>query len=123
MGCSLPELAVAFPVAHPAVTSVIIGPRTMDQLNSLVKGVGLVLDAALDRIDEIVPPGTNLYQPDCVWRSPALADAAQRRRAPGDRAAGTPWAPCGAVFHVKQGWTARCGLMETRSPGRRSPGW
>ncbi len=89
IGCTLPELAVAFPVAHPAVTSVIIGPRTMEQLESLVKGASLVLDdAALDRIDEIVPPGTNLYHPDGVWRPPALADAAQRRRAPGDRAAG-----------------------------------
>ncbi|MFJ9644452.1 aldo/keto reductase [Streptomyces sp. NPDC004244] len=89
IGCTLPELAVAFPLAHPAVTSVIIGPRTMDQLDSLLKGASVVLDdAALDRIDEIVPPGTNLYHPDGVWRRPALADAALRRRPLGDRAAG-----------------------------------
>jgi aryl-alcohol dehydrogenase-like predicted oxidoreductase len=86
IGCSLPELAVAFTVAHPAVTSVIIGPRTMPQLESLLKGTSLGLDdAALDRIDEIVPPGTNLYQPN--WRPPVLSDAAARRRPPADRAA------------------------------------
>ncbi|MEU5808919.1 aldo/keto reductase [Streptomyces sp. NPDC047718] len=89
IGCTLPELAVAFPLAHPAVTSAIIGPRTMEQLESLVGGASLVLDdAALDRIDEIVPPGTNLYHPDGVWRPQALADAALRRRPLGDRAAG-----------------------------------
>ncbi|MDH6132668.1 aryl-alcohol dehydrogenase-like predicted oxidoreductase [Kitasatospora sp. MAA4] len=89
LGCTLPELAVAFPVAHPAVTSVIIGPRTREQLDVLLKGVSLTLDdAALDRIDAIVPPGTNLYQPDGAWRPPALVDAAQRRRPLTERAAG-----------------------------------
>jgi aryl-alcohol dehydrogenase-like predicted oxidoreductase len=85
IGCSLPELAVAFPAAHPAVTSVIIGPRTMTQLEQLLKGASLALDdATLDRIDEIVPPGTNLYQPN--WQPPVLADPARRRRPPADRA-------------------------------------
>ncbi|MEU8938127.1 aldo/keto reductase [Streptomyces goshikiensis] len=89
IGRTLPELAVAFPVAHPGVTSVIIGPRTMDQLEALVKGADLVLDdAVLDRIDEIVPPGTDLYRPDGVWQPPALTDLAQRRRPLGDRSAG-----------------------------------
>ncbi|MFF5802298.1 aldo/keto reductase [Streptomyces sp. NPDC012746] len=89
IGRTLPELAVAFPVAHPAVTSVIIGPRTMEQLESLLKGADLVLDdAVLDRIDEIVPPGTNLYRPDGVWRPQSLTDPAQRRRPLGDRSAG-----------------------------------
>ncbi|MEV4944597.1 aldo/keto reductase [Streptomyces sp. NPDC053755] len=88
-GCSLPELAIAFPAAHPAVTSVIIGPRTMDQLEGLLKGAPLVLDDdVLDRVDAIVPPGANLYQPDGVWRPPALTDASLRRRPVGDRAAG-----------------------------------
>ncbi|HTW01560.1 MAG TPA: aldo/keto reductase [Streptosporangiaceae bacterium] len=87
IGATLPELAVAFPVAHPAVTSVIIGPRTMTQLEALLGGAGLALDdATLDRIDEIVPPGTNLYQPS--WRPPVLDDRASRRRPPEDRAAG-----------------------------------
>ncbi|MFI5801700.1 aldo/keto reductase [Streptomyces sp. NPDC051561] len=88
LGRTLPELAVAFPLAHPAVTSVIIGPRTQDQLDSLLKGATLTLDdATLDRIDEIVPPGTNLYHPDGAWRHPALDDTSARRRPEGERAA------------------------------------
>ncbi|WP_329082958.1 aldo/keto reductase [Streptosporangium sp. NBC_01469] len=88
IGCSLPELAVAFAAAHPGVTSVITGPRTMDQLEGLLKGASLTLDdATLDRIDEIVPPGTNLYRPDGAWRPPALTDTAQRRRPLTERAA------------------------------------
>lgn len=88
LGCTLPELAVAFTSAHPAVTSTIIGPRTMEQLDGLVKGARLTLDdAALDRIDEIVPPGTNLYQPDGAWSPPSLTDPARRRRPVPERAA------------------------------------
>jgi aryl-alcohol dehydrogenase-like predicted oxidoreductase len=88
IGCTLPELAVAFTVAHPAVTSAIIGPRTMEQLESLLKGASLTLDdATLDRIDEIVPPGTNMYQPDGAWRPPVLVDPARRRRPLADRPA------------------------------------
>jgi aryl-alcohol dehydrogenase-like predicted oxidoreductase len=88
IGCSLPDLAVAFTVAHPAVTSAIIGPRTMEQLDGLLKGASLALDdATLDRIDEIVPPGTNVYQPDGAWSRPVLADPSRRRRPPADRAA------------------------------------
>ncbi|MFC6019412.1 aldo/keto reductase [Plantactinospora solaniradicis] len=88
LGCTLPELAVAFTVAHPAVTSAIIGPRTMEQLDGLLRGATLALDdATLDRIDEIVPPGTNVYQPDGAWRSPVLTDPARRRRPVPDRAA------------------------------------
>ncbi|KAB1910807.1 aldo/keto reductase [Micromonospora sp. AMSO31t] len=88
IGCSLPELAVAFTVAHPAVTSTILGPRTLEQLEGLLKGAELVLDdAVLDRIDEIVPPGTNLYPPDGVWSPPALTDPSRRRRPPAERAA------------------------------------
>jgi aryl-alcohol dehydrogenase-like predicted oxidoreductase len=88
IGRSLPELAVAFTVTHPAVTSVIIGPRTMEQLEGLSKGASLSLDdAILDRIDELVPPGTNVYHPDGAWRPPVLADTARRRRPLADRAA------------------------------------
>ncbi|MFI9330471.1 aldo/keto reductase [Kitasatospora sp. NPDC052868] len=89
LGRTLPELAMAFPLAHPAVTSVIIGPRTMGQLEGALKGADLVLDDdALDRIDAIVPPGTNVYHPDGVWKPPALTDPALRRRTPAARAAG-----------------------------------
>jgi len=88
LGCALPQLAVAFTVAHPAVTSVIIGPRTMSQLTGLLEGASLALDdQALDRIDQIVPPGTNLYQPDDVWTPPPLATPALRRRPQTERAA------------------------------------
>ncbi|GGU38082.1 aldo/keto reductase [Streptomyces lavendofoliae] len=81
VGCSLPELAIAFPLAHPAVTSVIIGPRTMEQLRGTLKGMSVVLDdAVLDRIDAIVPPGTDVYPPDGVWAPPALTTPALRRR-------------------------------------------
>ncbi|PYC71687.1 aldo/keto reductase, partial [Streptomyces tateyamensis] len=86
LGCTLPELAVAFPLVHPAVTSVIIGPRTPEQLAGLLKGGELALDeAVLDRIDEIVPPGTDLYPPDGVWRPQSLLDPAQRRRPVAER--------------------------------------
>jgi len=78
----------AFTVAHPAVTSAIIGPRTIEHLDGLLKGASLTLDdAMLDRIDEIVPPGTNLYHPDSAWRPPALSDPPRRRRPLADRAA------------------------------------
>jgi predicted aldo/keto reductase-like oxidoreductase len=88
MGRTLPELAVAFPLVHPAVTSVIIGPRTMDQLTSLLKGADVVLDdEVLDRIDEIVAPGTDLYRADGVWQPRALTEPTLRRRPTGERAA------------------------------------
>jgi len=89
IGCSLPELAVAFTVAHPGVTSAIIGPRTMRQLEDSLKGAALTLDdAALDRIDDIVPPGTNVYNPSATLPPPVLTDPARRRRPLADRAAG-----------------------------------
>ncbi|MQS13052.1 aldo/keto reductase [Streptomyces kaniharaensis] len=88
LGRTLPELAVAFPLAHPAVTSVILGPRTMEQLESALKGADLVLDdATLDRIDAIVAPGTDLYRADGVWQPPALTTPALRRRPTADRSA------------------------------------
>ena len=88
LGCTLPALAIAFVAAHPAVTSVILGPRTMEQLEGLLKGASLVLDdSVLDRIDELVPPGTNVYHPVGLWSPAPLTDPALRRRPLGDRAA------------------------------------
>ncbi|SCL44529.1 Predicted oxidoreductase [Micromonospora citrea] len=88
IGCTLPQLAIAFTVAHPAVTSAIIGPRTMPQLEDLLKGAALILDdATLDRVDEIVPPGTNLYNPNALVPPRSLTDTALRRRPLTDRAA------------------------------------
>ncbi|WP_307812598.1 aldo/keto reductase [Micromonospora coerulea] len=88
IGCTLPQLAVAFTVAHPAVTSAIIGPRTMQQLEDLLKGAALTLDdATLDRIDEIVPPGTNRFNPHAASAPRSLTDTALRRRPLAERAA------------------------------------
>lgn len=88
LGCSLPQLAVAFTMAHPAISSVIIGPRTMSQLESLLAGASLTLDdKTLNRIDEIVPPGTDLYNTNESWTPPALSDPLLRRRPLADRAA------------------------------------
>jgi aryl-alcohol dehydrogenase-like predicted oxidoreductase len=81
IGMTLPELAMAFVTTHPAVTSVISGPRTMEQLEGLLKAADLTLDEkTLDRIDEIVPPGTDLYVVDGAWQPVSLTDPARRRR-------------------------------------------
>jgi aryl-alcohol dehydrogenase-like predicted oxidoreductase len=88
IGCSLPQLAVAFAATHPAVSSVIIGPRTMQQLTDLLAGATLTLDdETLDRIDEIVPPGTNTYDPNDAFKAPAFTDVTLRRRPPASRGA------------------------------------
>ena len=80
VGRTLPELALAFVTTHPAVTSVINGPRTMEQLTGLLKAVDLTLDdATLDRIDEIVPPGTDIYDSNGAWPWPSLTPTARRR--------------------------------------------
>ena len=80
-GMSLIHLALGFLLSHPAVTAPIIGPRTMEQLESQLGAADVVLDAAvLDRIDEIVPPGINLNPGDGGYQPPALADPAIRRR-------------------------------------------
>jgi aryl-alcohol dehydrogenase-like predicted oxidoreductase len=81
-GLTLIQLALAWAINHPAVTSAIIGPRTMEQLESQLGADEVVLDAAiLDRIDEIVPPGTTLAAADSGYQNPALRPEA-RRRAP-----------------------------------------
>ncbi len=79
-GISLTHLAQAWVVRHPAVTSAIIGPRTMEQLVDLLAGEDVALDdATLDRIDELVAPGTNVNPGDAGWTSPALDPPARRR--------------------------------------------
>jgi hypothetical protein len=63
------------------VTAAIIGPRTMEQLESQLGAESVQLDPALlDRIDEIAPPGTDFSRVDAGWTAPALADASLRRR-------------------------------------------
>ena len=79
-GISLIHLALAFVINHPAVTAAIIGPRTMQQLESQIGATDVVLDEALlDRVDEIVMPGTNVNPADAGWENPALEPAARRR--------------------------------------------
>jgi aryl-alcohol dehydrogenase-like predicted oxidoreductase len=79
-GISLVHMAIAFVIGHPAVTAAIIGPRTLEQLESQLGAAELRLDdALLDRIDEIVAPGTNVNSVDAGWTNPALAAAARRR--------------------------------------------
>jgi aryl-alcohol dehydrogenase-like predicted oxidoreductase len=80
-GLTLIHLALAFVLQHPAVTAAIIGPRTMEQLESQLGAVDVRLeDELLDRIDEIVPPGQNVNPADAGYTPPALADASLRRR-------------------------------------------
>jgi aryl-alcohol dehydrogenase-like predicted oxidoreductase len=80
-GMSLVHMAVAWVINHPAVTAAIIGPRTMDQYKTQVDAAEIVLDAdLLDRIDEIVPPGTNFSFSDAGYSPPAIARASTRRR-------------------------------------------
>jgi aryl-alcohol dehydrogenase-like predicted oxidoreductase len=79
-GMSLIEMSLAFVINHPAVTAAIIGPRTMEHLESQLTAPGVHLsDDVLDRIDEIVPPGQNVNQSDTGWLNPALEPDARRR--------------------------------------------
>ncbi len=80
IGIPLVQLAIAFVLRHPGVSTAIIGPRTMEHLESQLPAATLALDdATLDRIDEIVPPGITLSAGDTGYLSPGLAVAARRR--------------------------------------------
>jgi aryl-alcohol dehydrogenase-like predicted oxidoreductase len=82
-GMTLIEMALAFVMRHPAVTAPIIGPRTMDQLESQLPAADVSLsDEVLDKIDEIVPPGVTVNHADQGWPNPALEPAARRRVEP-----------------------------------------
>ena len=79
-GMSLIHMALAFVINHPAVTSAIIGPRTLEQLESQLAAADVELgDDVLDRIDEIVPPGRTVNPVDMGWSNPALEPGARRR--------------------------------------------
>lgn len=87
-GISLTHTAMAFAVAHPGVTSAIIGPRTMAQLDDVLAGAEVVLDDdMLDTIDGIVPPGSDVDPGDVSYEPPGIGDVAQRRRPSADRSA------------------------------------
>ncbi len=80
-GLTLIELALAFVLEHPAISAAIIGPRTMEQLETQLGAPDVYLDdAVLDRIDELVAPGTNVNPEDAGWSPSVLADATARRR-------------------------------------------
>jgi aryl-alcohol dehydrogenase-like predicted oxidoreductase len=80
-GISLIHMALAFVMQHPAVTAPIIGPRTMEHLESQLGAMDVTLTTdVLDRIDEIVPPGTNLSTDDAGYVPDALSDPHLRRR-------------------------------------------
>lgn len=81
-GMALVQMAVAFVVRHPAVTSAIIGPRTMEHLDGCLAADGIELPGdLLDRIDNIVPPGVTINVADNMWNIGTRAlDAGSRRR-------------------------------------------
>ncbi|MFE3881377.1 aldo/keto reductase [Streptomyces lydicus] len=86
-GLPLTHMAMAFVLTHPGVTSAIIGPRTMAHLDDLLAGATTTLDdGLLDRIDAIVPPGTDVGPLDVAYVPPALTETALRRREAGQRA-------------------------------------
>ena len=90
VGVSLIQLAIAFVVNHPAVTSAIIGPRTMEQLDSQLSVADVTLDTPLpDRIDEIVQPGVNLNPADTSYGEQrgreSECDRRRDARVPSDR--------------------------------------
>jgi diketogulonate reductase-like aldo/keto reductase len=63
------------------VTAAIIGPRTMEHLEGQLGAADVTLtDEVLDRIDAIVPPGTNVNAADAGWTPPWFDDATRRRR-------------------------------------------
>jgi aryl-alcohol dehydrogenase-like predicted oxidoreductase len=83
-GISLIHLALAFVMQHPAVTSPIIGPRTMEHLQSQLGAAEVALSTdVLDKIDEIVPPGVTIARADQGYLPPALTDPFLRRRRTG----------------------------------------
>ena len=87
-GIPMTHLAMAFVIAHPGVTSAIMGPRTMAQLDDVLAGSDVVLtDEILDRIDAIVAPGADIGQLDMAYKTPAILTPALRRRPVSLRAA------------------------------------
>lgn len=87
-GLSLTHMAMAFVMAHPGVTSAILGPRTMPQLDDLLAGAEIRLsDEILDRIDQIAPPGIDIGVNEANYQPPAIKQPNLRRRPAAERAA------------------------------------
>ena len=87
-GLSLMHMAMAFVMAHPGVTSAIIGPRTSEHLDDALAGVEARLsDDVLDRIDQVVPPGTDVGLDEAKYNPPSITQAQLRRRPAAERCA------------------------------------
>jgi aryl-alcohol dehydrogenase-like predicted oxidoreductase len=87
-GLSLTHMAIAFVMAHPGVTSAILGPRTMQQLDDLLAGADVALsDEVLDQIDKVVAPGADSAPMGALYTPPALTQASLRRRPAAERRA------------------------------------
>jgi aryl-alcohol dehydrogenase-like predicted oxidoreductase len=79
-GVTMTHMAIAFALAHPGVTSAIIGPRTPEQLADLLSGADVRLEPSiLDAIDELVAPGTLVDENDRGF-DPWWLEADSRRR-------------------------------------------
>lgn len=77
---TLIDMAIAFTINHPGVTSAIVGPRTMEQLQSYLRAADLTLSTeVLDRIDELVPPGVTINPEDNSYGATALLTTNRRR--------------------------------------------
>jgi aryl-alcohol dehydrogenase (NADP+) len=88
VGLSLTHLGMAFVMAHPGVTSAILGPRTMQHLDDLLAGADVILgDEILDQIDQVVAPGADAGTMGALYVAPALTQAHLRRRPVAERAA------------------------------------
>jgi len=102
------HLAMAFAIAHPGVSSALIGPRTTEQLDDLLAGVDVRLsDDVLDRIDEVVPPGTDVGAPDQSAYAPPPSSARSTAVGPFPTAPppDTPRAPLPHHAHrIPPGW-------------------
>ena len=79
-GLTMIDMALGFVTSHRAVTSAIIGPRTIGHLESQLNAPAVLPADVLDRIDAIVPPGTTLQRTDAGYTPPSLSDATRRRR-------------------------------------------
>lgn len=80
-GLSMPHLSIAFALNHPAVTSVIIGPRTIEHLDGLFGAADVTLsDGVLDELDSICQAGVNINAADGGYDPPAITDPRLRRR-------------------------------------------
>ena len=90
-GLSMTHLAMAFAITHPGVTTALLGARTMEQVEDLLAGLDVALsDEILDRIDEIVPPGTDVGTLDQAYVPPSIKRTELRRRPLIERRASGP---------------------------------